>query len=194
VFLVSYGTDDEVSSAWLVKGADGKEYKPEDYLVAFSAYVTSHETDIDGISILLKRPQDWSPEVLAQLRDKLKAAPQRFTVENLQRAHQVQYRKALADIISMVKHAADQHSPLLSAAERVDRAVSEVTAGRTLTPEQQQWIDRIKIHLQENLSIDQEDFDMQPVFARFGGWGRVSSVFRSQLPELIKELNRAIAA
>lgn len=194
VFLVSYETQDEVSSAWLVKGGDGKEYKPEDYLVAFSEYVKAHEGDIDGIRILLDRPQDWNPEALAQLRDSLKAAPQRFTIQNLQKAHEVRYRKALADIISMVKHAADEQHPLLTAAERVDRAFAQIAQGRTFSPEQQQWLDRIRTHLQENLSIDQEDFESQPVFTHSGGWARVSTVFRGQLPQLIQELNRAIAA
>lgn len=194
VFIVSETTQDEVSSTWLVKGADGKQYKPDDYLTVFSEYVKSHETDIDSIRILLSRPQDWTPEALAQLRDKLKAAPQHFTVENLQKAHQVHYRKPLVDIISMVKHAADQQNPLLNAAERVDRVFQKLTEGRAFTAEQQQWLDRIRVHLQENLSIDKEDFESQPVFANFGGWGRVSVVFRGQLPELIRSINQEIAA
>ena len=194
VFLVSYETQDEVSSSWLVRGADGKEYKPEDYLIAFTVYVKSHENDIDGIRVLLSRPQEWNPEALGQLRDRLKTAPQRFTVENLQKAHQVHYRKALVDIISMVKHAGNQQSPLLTAAERVDRAFAEITVGRTFTPEQQQWLERIRNHLQENLSIDQEDFESQPAFTHYGGWGRVSVVFQGQLPQLIQDINRAIAA
>ena len=36
VFIVAHTTQDEVSSTWLVKGADGKQYKPDDYLTAFS--------------------------------------------------------------------------------------------------------------------------------------------------------------
>jgi type I restriction enzyme R subunit len=193
-FLVSYSTADEVSSTWLARGADGKEYKPEDYLVAFCDFVKTHESEIDGIRVLLNRPEEWSPGVLAELRQTLKTAPQRFTVENLQKAHELHYRKALVDIISMVKHAADQQNPLLSAAERTEQAFALVTAGRSFTPEQQQWLDRIRMHLQENLSIDREDFEDQPLFANFGGWARVSAVFRGQLPDLIRELNKAIAA
>jgi len=194
VFLVSYETQDDVSSSFLVRGTDGKEYKPEDYLIAFTEYVKSHEDDIDGIRVLLSRPQEWSPEALGQVRDKLKSAPQRFTVENLQKAHEAHYRKALADIISMVKHAANQQSPLLTAAERADQAFTLITAGQTFTAEQRQWLERIRNHLQENLSIDQEDFESQPAFTHYGGWGRVSVVFKGRMPQLIQELNQAIAA
>ncbi|MGC1684462.1 MAG: type I restriction-modification enzyme R subunit C-terminal domain-containing protein, partial [Candidatus Acidiferrales bacterium] len=123
VFFVSHTTEDQVSSEWLIRGLDGEDYKPEDYLVAFSEYVKSHESDVQAISVLLKHPQDWNPEVLKGLRDQLAATPQRFTVENLQRAHELRHQKALADIISMVKHAANQQSPLLNAAERVEQAV-----------------------------------------------------------------------
>ena len=193
-FLVSHTTQDVVSSEWLIRGLDGKEYKPEDYLVAFSEYVMSHETDVQAIGVLLKHPQDWNPEVLKGLRDKLAATPQRFTVENLQRAHELKHKKALADIISMVKHAANQQSPLLNAAERVERAFKKIVASDSFTPEQLKWLERIRIHLQENLSIDQEDFESQPVFADFGGWGNASKVFRGRLPVLIKEINGAIAA
>src|SRR6266567_9165052 len=104
VFLVASEAEDEVSSSWLVRGADGKEYKPDDYLVAFAAYVKEHQTDIDGIRILLDRPQEWNPNVLQDLRDKLASAPPRFTVDTLQRAHATTYKKALVDLISMVKH------------------------------------------------------------------------------------------
>lgn len=194
VFLVAHGTQDEVSSEWLVRGLDGKEYKPDDYLAAFAGYVKEHQTDIDAIGILLNRPQDWSPEALGQLRDKLKTTPQRFTEDNLRRAHALRYQKPIVDIISMVKHAADQQHPLWSPSERAEQAFTTITAGKTFSPEQQQWLDRIKTHLAANLSIDQEDFESQPVFTHFGGWGRVSVVFKGQLPKLIKELNKAIAA
>ena len=35
-FLIAHDTLDTVDSSWLVRGADGKEYKPEDYLTVFA--------------------------------------------------------------------------------------------------------------------------------------------------------------
>jgi type I restriction enzyme R subunit len=192
-FVVAYETKDEVTSAWLVRGADGKEYKPEDYIRAFTRFVEENPEHIEAIRILQQSPADWSPAALSQLREKLKAAPPRFTVENLQRAHEIHYHKALADIISMVKHAANRQSPLLSASERVEQAFNYVTIGKTFTPEQQEWLERIKAHLKENLSIEQEDFETLPIFTRFGGWGRANRIFSGNLPELIYSFNRAIA-
>lgn len=194
VFFVAHQVEDEVSSSWLVRGADGKEYKPGDYLVAFAAYVKEHQGDIDGIGILLNRPQEWNPNVLQDLRDKLAEAPPRFTVDTLQRAHATTYKKALVDLISMVKHAADEQHPLYNAPERVEKAMNALKAKHAFGPEESQWLERIRTHLQENLSIDRDDFDNQPVFARYGGWSRANKAFKDRLPALLKEMNEVIAA
>jgi type I restriction enzyme R subunit len=63
-----------------------------------------------------------------------------------------------------------------------------------LTPEQQQWLDKIRAHLIENLSISKEDFDTIPIFSNEGGWGRANRVFDGNLPALIHQWNEAIAA
>lgn len=193
-FLVAHGTTDQVTSEWIVRGMDGKDYKPADYLVAFTHYVQQHQTDIDAISILLQRPHEWNPDTLNKLRDTLATTPQKFTVENLQRAHQIQTKKALADIISMVKHAANQQNPLLNAAERVNKAINTITTANPFTPEQTQWLERIRTHLQENLSIDEEDFNSQPILSDNGGWKKANAIFKGHLPQLIKQLNQGMAA
>jgi type I restriction enzyme, R subunit len=193
-FMVAYEAEDTVSSEWLVRGLDGKEYKPEDYLVAFSRFVKENPAQVEAIRILLDRPRDWGTLALSELRQKLAATTERFTVQNLQKAHQVRYHKALVDIISMVKHAASEEAALLTAEERVRQAFEKVTAGRKFTEEQQQWLDRIRDHLVENLSIDQEDFEELPVFTRFGGWGKANRVFDNRLNDIIGEINEAIAA
>jgi type I restriction enzyme R subunit len=191
-FVVAYEAKDEVSSSWLARGADGKEYKPEDYLSAFARFVEENPEHVEAIGILQKSPEQWSTEALLELTEKLKAAPQRFTIETLQKAHEIHYHKALVDIISMVKHAADAQSPLLNAEERVEQVFSTVTAGKAFTVEQQQWLERIKAHLVQNLSIDQDDFEM-PVFARLGGWKKANRVFSGKLPQLVHSFNESMA-
>jgi type I restriction enzyme R subunit len=193
-FLVAYEAQDEVSSAWLVRGLDGKEYKPEDYLAAFAIFVKENPAHVEAIEILLDRPKGWGTEALDELRKKLSATNERFTVDNLQKAHKVRYDKALVDIISMVKHAARDQETLYTAAERVQRAFEAVTAGKQFSDEQQKWLNRIRDHLIENLSIDRDDFENVPVFTRFGGWGRANKTFNNQLGSIINDLNEAIAA
>ena len=116
-------TEDTVSSSWLVRGRDGKEYKPQDYLTAFSQIVRENPAEVEAIRILLSRPRDWSTKALTELQQKLATAPQRFTLDHLRKAHELHYHKALIDIISMVKHAANEEQPLYTASERVQLAI-----------------------------------------------------------------------
>jgi type I restriction enzyme R subunit len=189
IFLVAYETQDAVSSTLLTN-----ETRPADYLAAFADFVRENPAQIEAIGILLERPQDWNTTALTELRQKLAGSPQHFTVENLQRAYVQHYHKALVDIISMVKHAADAHQPLYTVEERINLAFAKITAGREFSAEQQQWLDHIRAHLVENLSVDREDFDILPVFTRAGGWKRADAVFYGQLPDLLQDLNEAIAA
>jgi len=113
----------------------------------------------------------------------------------VQGAYEARYHKALVDIISLVKRAADDQEPLFTAAERVERAFARVTEGRTFTPEQTAWLDRIREHLRQNLSIEREDFDLMPVFSGAGGLGMARRAFGDALlSDLIDKLNEAVAA
>jgi type I restriction enzyme, R subunit len=193
-FLVAIGTQDTVSTELLLRDTAGNALKPEDYLALFARFVKDNPAKIAAIGILLDRPREWSTAALSELRDKLKQTRERFTPEMLQKAHEIRYKKALVDIISMVKHAAKDSQPLLTARERVGRAFDKLTAGKKFTPGQQQWLDRIRAHLVENLSIDREDFDVAPVLERSGGWIAADRAFDGRLVQWLREVNEAVAA
>lgn len=94
----------------------------------------------------------------------------------------------------MVKHAANEEEKLYTAAERVQLAVARITSGGNFTPEQLQWLDRIESHMVQTLTIEQDDFDSFPVFSDVGGWSRANRVFEGKLPQMITQLNEAIAS
>ena len=188
VFLVGYEAKDEVMSRRLF----GKWEKPEDYVEAFSKFVRENTNQFEAIRILLKRPQDWNPEVLSELKRVLRAND--FDEKRLRRAHAKVYRKDLADLISMIKHAADEQAPLLTASERVTKAVEELQAFHSFNAEQKKWIAFIVEHLKENLSISEDDLDFQPVFEQRGGRARARQVFGNELRPLIDRLNYTLVA
>ena len=195
VFYKAYEVEDEVRSTWMVRDAGGNEYKPGDYLEAFAKFVKENEVKIEAIRILLGRPRAWSASALTELRDSLKRTVQRFTVENLEKAHATQYGKPLVEIISMVKHAANVNAPLLTAVERTERAFAQVSARKSFTDEQQAWLDRIRQVMIANLSIERDDFDYQDALSKAGGWGAARRAFGEKpLSTLLTELNEAIAA
>ncbi len=167
--------------------------KPIDYLSSFSKFVKENPDQILAIKILLERPKDWNPEVLNELRGKLKK--NKFTEKDLQRAHKIVYNKSLADIISMVKHAAVDQLPILTAEERVKNAVAKVIEGEHFTYEQMSWIALIEQHLIQNLSIDETDLQTAPAFDQIGGIGKARKLFgKEHLKQLIEKFNYNIAA
>jgi type I restriction enzyme, R subunit len=193
-FVVAYGAEDVVTSQAMFVSSNGEPIKPEDYLAAFSRFVRENATKIEAMKILFERPREWSTTALVELRQALENSGKNLTEAGLRRAHEECYRKALVDLISMVKHAASEEEPLLTAKGRVARAISRVTTGKTLTPAQRLWLDRIAAHLEENLSIDRDDFERVPVLSREGGWMAAERAFSGGLDSLIKQLNEAIAA
>ena len=117
-FVVAAGVEDEVESEWLIKAGIGQEYKPDDYLRLFEIFIEEHSEEIRAVSILLSKPSDWGVGPLRELREALLQAPEHFTESNLQKAFNATHHKALVDIISMVKRAADDETPLMTAEER----------------------------------------------------------------------------
>ena len=191
-FIVAMDAEDTVVSGYLIRTADGKSVRPEDYLGEFERFVRENPEQVEAIRILLDRPAGWSTDALRELRQRLDA--HRFTDDNLRRA----YNHQLADIISMVKHAA-AGDPLLSAEERVDRALARMRAraardGQTFTPQQDRWLVLIRNHLIENLAVDREDFHLL-TFTRAGAtWGRVDRDFEGTLDQVLVEINEAMAS
>lgn len=189
-FLISYEEHDEVSSVRVERY--GKFEKPEEYLEAFTRFVTANKSNISALEILLKNPKAWRTDALAELRQQL--SQNDFKEPDLQKAHDRVYHKALADIISMVKHAADEQQSILTAEERVNRALEKITTAQVFDIEQTKWLNLIREHLVENLTIDETDFEDLPLFHDRGGRAKAKRIFGSQLKPLINELNGNIAA
>ena len=72
--------------------------------------------------------------------------------------------------------------------------MTRIGQGRTFTPDQRQWLDRIAAHLVENLSVDRDDFDLIPTLSHEGGWGAANRAFAGALGQMLIELNAAVAA
>ena len=113
----------------------------------------------------------------------------KFTEKNLHRA----YNKELADIISMIRYAA-KGGELLTAERRVDKALMKIKSDRSLSAEQNKWLELIRRHLIENLLMEKGDVETLPIFTREGAsWSKLNKLFSGQLEMIIQEINEAIA-
>lgn len=191
VFFKGYDIVDTVEDEVMFRVGD--EYqKPEDYLKLFETFVKNNPEHIEAIEVLLSRPAKWNTDVLEDLREKLRKSD--FSEKDLQRGHELVYKKPLADIISMVKHASDYSVPILTAQERVETAVLKLIEKHSFSEEQLNWLSYIKEHLIENLAISQEDFEIMPVFERRGGLSKARQIFGDDFETIIHAINKALAA
>jgi type I restriction enzyme, R subunit len=71
--------------------------------------------------------------------------------------------------------------------------LQERDAGHTFTPEQLEWLDRIAEHLATSLNIEPADFE-DGWFGQHGSIGKAYSLFGSQFPMLLSEINERLAA
>jgi len=188
-FFVGYEVEDTVSSKQVERF--GKYDTAEGYLEAFSRFVKENADTVDALSILLKRPRDWRPKALEELRRTL--AQNHFDERKLQEAHKLASHKALADVISIVKHAATAQEPVLTAEERVNRAMDKLAAKHKFNAEQMQWLSLVREQLIKNLTIDEEDFDNSPLLQGRGGTAKAKRAF-VELSALVAQLNEAVAA
>jgi type I restriction enzyme, R subunit len=191
VFFKGYDIVDTVEDEVMFRV--GSDYqKPGDYLKLFEDFVRNNPEHIEAIEILLSKPRNWNTDALEDLRTKLQKSD--FSEKDLQRGHELVYKKPLADIISMIKHASDYDVPILTAQERVDGAVTKIAKTHAFSGDQLTWLAYIKEHLIENLAIAEDDFKYMPVFERHGGLGKAKQIFGADFNTLIYEINEALAA
>ena len=190
IHWVGYEEKDEVGSTVV---EDYGRYKTSlDYLEAFTRFVKDNRDKVEALGILLNRPKDWQPKALDELQQVL--ARNEFDVNRLQKAHEKSCHKALADIISMVKHASDYDVPILTARERVEKTVARLAEKHAFTAEQKGWLVYIQEHLVKNLTISPTDFASMPVFERQGGLKKAKRIFGEDFDAILKEINESLVA
>ena len=65
--------------------------------------------------------------------------------------------------------------------------------GRDFTPEQLEWLRRIRDQVAAAMGVTPDDFQYTP-FVEHGGLGRAYEIFGTQLDPLIEELNEVLSA
>jgi type I restriction enzyme R subunit len=125
-------------------------------------------------------------------------------------------KRILTDLVSLVRYAMHQENELVPYPERVHANFNAWMAQQSqspslksslpgegrgpisptsspFTPEQTHWLEMIRDHIAANLGIEKEDFEYAP-FAQQGGIGKVYQLFGNDLPKVLEELNRELAA
>jgi type I restriction enzyme R subunit len=200
--IIDIVTKDTLISATFAEGSD----RAKELVQTFEQFIAQHKDEITALQILYSRPTraPLKFDDIKQLADTLHAPPhlidegalwQAYAALDKSKVKGASTRRILTDLVSLVRFAMHQENELVPYPERVQANFKAwlAQAGKPFTPEQQHWLEMIRDHIAANLGIEIDDFEYAP-FNTEGGLGRVHQLFGAELPKVIEELNRELAA
>ncbi|MFT4243341.1 MAG: type I restriction-modification enzyme R subunit C-terminal domain-containing protein [Acidovorax sp.] len=195
-------TQDTLLHAGFSEGSD----RATALVQSFEDFIQQHKDEITALQILYSRPTraPLKFEDVKALADALHAPPLNIDEGALWQAYATlrkgavkgaTQRRLLTDLVSLVRYAMQQTNELVPYPERVQANFKAWLAqhGNAFNPEQQHWLEMIRDHIAANLGIEIDDFEYAP-FNSQGGLGKVHQLFGAELPKVIEELNRELAA
>ena len=186
----------------------------------FEAFIEQHRDEITALQILYSRPTKaaLTYEDIKALADSLHAPPHLMDESTLWQAYaaldkskvkSASRQRILTDLVSLVRYAMHQDNELVPYPERVaanfkawlaqqqqtrrPRESGDPASSTPFSPEQLHWLEMIRDHIAANLGIEKDDFEYAP-FAQEGGIGKVYQLFGNELPKVLEELNKELAA
>jgi type I restriction enzyme R subunit len=178
---------------------------------SFRQFIAENRDEITALQILFSRPYAQRRLDFAQVRElaerldgRLRQGDPLFLTESLWRAYtQLEKdrvrgageRRILADLVSLVRHAALDEAlepyPERVARRYQDWLAAQAAAGRAFTPQERWWLDEIARHIGINVSVRLEDLNSYG-FQRRGGQVAAQRLFGVGLGALSDELNTAL--
>ena len=204
--VIDVVTQDSLLHAGFSEGSD----RATALVQSFEQFITQHKDEITALQILYSRPTraPLKFEDVQALADALHAPPlnidegalwQAYATLRKDKVKGAKQRRLLTDLVSLVRFAMQQTNELVPYPERVQAnfkawlAQHQQADTNPFTPEQQHWLEMIRDHIAANLGIEIDDFEYAPFNAQ-GGLGKVHQLFGAELPKVIEELNRELAA
>lgn len=180
-------SDEEDELLKHTRGYGKKDQRPEDYLDAFSQYVTTNMNEIAALKIICTRPRDLTRASLKNL--KLALDREGFTTQQLNTAiSELTNEEMAADIISLIRRYAIG-SALISHEARIRRAVDKLKKAHKFTKQELSWIARMEKYLMEESVLNVGVFDEDSRFKSNGGFAKINKVFANKLESIVLELN-----
>jgi type I restriction enzyme R subunit len=173
---------------------------------SWERYVEENRDEITALQVLYSKPyaRRLTFAEVRELAEAIKAPPRGWTPDRLWEAYQAleasklggSGQRVLTDLVSLVRVALHEDDVLVPYPELVRERyhawlLAQENTGRVFTPEQLEWLERIRDHVATSLGITVDDFSYTP-FVESGGLGRAAQVFGDDLRPLLDELNEAL--
>jgi type I restriction enzyme R subunit len=199
--VIDRQTTDEVVFAGIAGG-----HQARGIVESWEQFIAEHHDEYVALAAYYQQPANTRLRYddIKKLALAISLPPQSLTPARLWAAYQqVEASKVkgsgerkLADLVSLIRFATDNADELEPYADvvrlRYDLWLTEQeSAGREFTPEQRHWLDLVAGHIQTSLSVDREDFDLDP-FRAEGGLVRALQVFGKDLDPLLEALNEEL--
>jgi type I restriction enzyme R subunit len=176
---------------------------------SFKKFIEANRNELTALQIIYSQPhgrRHLTYEAIRQLATAIEKPPYNLRAESVWQAY-AQLEKSrvrgtpqrvLADIISLISFAIGESNELAPFAETVNGRfeawlATQQKAGRIFSVEQRQWLEMIRDHIATSLRIEMDDFDDVP-FHEKGGRIKVYKLFGDEIPNILDELNGALAA
>lgn len=184
--VLSDGADEVVS---VTRGYGEGKKRPEDYLDAFSKFVTENMNVLPALQVVAQRPRDLTRKDLKDLEIEL--ATKGFTETKLRSAwNEARNEDIAASVVGFVRQAA-LGDPLKDYSERVDQAIKKLQQKHDFTPVQKRWLGRFTKAIKQDAVLDREALD-KGQFATDGGFDRFNKVFGGKLEVILGDLRETI--
>jgi type I restriction enzyme R subunit len=185
-------------------------YRARATVESFQAFVEEHRDEITALQIIYNRPYSQRRLTYAEVKElakSLEQPPHGWTAEALWRAYaQVERdrvrgagaKRVLTDLVSLVRHVVQPQEELVPYPDLVRERyhawlAANHASGRSFTPEQRWWLDRIAGHIGVNLTVAPDDFEYGDFFNK-GGPFAAARALGSDWPAVLDELNTELAA
>jgi type I restriction enzyme R subunit len=200
--IIDLATQDRVVFAGYVDAGAA-----HDAVETFEQFLAEHHDEYVAIKAYYDQPvrRRLSLRDIKQLARAIETPPLNLTPEKLWKAYEKldaskvrgEGGRVLTDIVSLVRYALkteDELVPHIDAVRvRFDLWVTEQeSAGRKFSADQRRWLDMVRDHIATSMTIEPDDFDLDP-FAHEGGLDAAYDAFGDQLTPLLDELNTVLA-
>jgi len=198
-------TTDELTGA----GFDMK--RAEQTITSFKAFIDDNRDELTALQILYNQPQGRQRLTYTAIRElvqRLTDPPHYLTTANVWQAYKrldaasvrgAPVDEQLTEVVSLVRFALGQAEVLEPFAAVVEQRFNlwmgrEKRAGRSYTPEQEDWLRAIASFIAANAEIAARDFQEVPSLADKGGILQARKVLGPGLNDMLEELQGALVA
>ena len=180
-------------------------------IASFAEALARHRDEIAALGFFYQQPYQRRAltfDMLEELREHLSRPPLMLTTDRLWAAYaRVQAGQVkgadrlrqLTDLVSLVRFALGLETELRPFADEVDRRFQawifrhNAQRATAFTPEQTDWLRRMKDHIASSCCIEREDFDYAELAGQ-GGLQRAWKLFGAELDGLMNEMNQELVA